>query len=76
MKAILLILAAAMVSVTVPGCVVHGRNGSVAVIPGGHIHSDHCGHYSDRGTWRHQHNHRHSNSCGHVLISGTWSVRN
>jgi len=72
-----LILALAIATAGLPGCVVHGRNGgSVAVIPSGHTHSDHCGHYSNRGTWHHQANHRHGDGCGHLFVSGSWSVRN
>jgi hypothetical protein len=77
MKKILLILAAAISSVALPSCIFHGSNGeTVAVIPVGHVHSDSCGHYTDRGNWRYQEHHTHSSTCGHVLVSGTWSVRN
>jgi len=74
---ILLILAVAISTAVLPGCVVRGRSGgSIAVTPGVHSHSDDCGHYRHQGNWHHQANHRHGDGCGHFLVSGSWVVRN
>jgi hypothetical protein len=72
---ILLILAVAMGSVLLPGCVFRGRNGdTVAVFPAGHVHSADCGHYRQRDTWHHSDNHRHCDGCGHSYVNGVWIV--
>lgn len=57
------------------GCVVHGRSGHIhgpaLSIEAGHVHSDHCGHYSYRGNWHHS-KHVHGHGCGHHYRSGVW----
>ena len=73
---IMLILAIAIATVVLPGCLVSGRHSAVvAVIPASHVHSDECGHYSHGGTWYHDEGHRHCPGCGHAFVGGVWIQR-
>lgn len=72
---ILLILAVALTSVALPGCVVRGRNGgSVSVGTADCRHSDSCGHYKHKDKWHHSDGHRHGHNCGHHYNGGIWIV--
>jgi len=72
---ILLILALAMATTLLPGCLVRGRHGgTVAAGPAECRHSDDCGHYSHKGKWHHNQGHRHGHNCGHHYNGGIWIV--
>jgi len=75
-----ILLAAAVLVGVGSGCVVHGRGGHHRVygpsiqIEAGHVHSDHCGHYSHGSSWYVKHDHRHGPGCGHAHRGGVWVV--
>lgn len=62
------------------GCVVHAhprhphRHGAVVVVPAGHVHDVHCGHYFYRGQWYVVERHSHGPGCGHVFKGGIWII--
>ena len=72
-RAILAVGAAAML-LTLPGCVVTGEGGIVAVVPIGHVHTEFCGHYWCDDGWYVISGHRHGPGCGHIYIDGRWSL--
>ena len=88
MKAMMTIVAAGAIGLGLSGCLVgrhhdhygddrhyHNSGGVEVVVPVGHIHDDHCGHYYHRDRWYHHSRHRHGRDCGHVFIGGRWTHR-
>ena len=59
------------------GCMVvkHPDGDIDIIIPHGHIHDAHCGHYKHHGRWRILHGHIHGPGCGHHLAAGIWIVK-
>jgi len=74
---IFLILAIALGTGALSGCVVHGHgvhdDGVSATV---HTHTADCGHYSNKGKWQYSEGHRHANGCGHHYDGGIWIVLN
>lgn len=75
--------AAALLALTLSGCVVHARPAPVhqhhaaraVVVPRGHVHGHRCGHYRHGGRWYHLAGHVHRRGCGHVFVGGVWVVK-
>jgi len=77
MKTILALATALTLAAGLGGCVVvaHPHHRGVAVVvPHGHVHDAHCGHYFYRGRWYHWHGHVHGPGCGHVFRGGIWII--
>ena len=70
----LMIAFLALIGFSAAGCVVHPHphHGAVVVIPVGHVHSEHCGHYHYRGGWYYAEGHHHGPGCGHIHRDGVW----
>lgn len=79
MRRVLALAAAVLLGACLAGCIIraHGHphgGGMAVVIPHGHVHSAHCGHYFHKGKWYHWHGHRHGPGCGHILRGGVWII--
>lgn len=47
-------------------------SGAKVIVPGGHIHSDGCGHYMFHDEWYELGGHMHAPGCGHLKVKGFW----
>lgn len=74
--------AAAALAIAAAGCHHHGphavhrasrvNHGAVVVVPAGHVHDAHCGHYRYRSNWHQSDGHVHGDGCGHAHRGGHW----
>jgi hypothetical protein len=79
MKLFLTMAVAAMLGTALTGCIVHAHGhpyhrGVAIVVPAGHVHDAHCGHYHYRGAWYHWEGHVHGPGCGHIHRGGIWII--
>lgn len=72
MKNLIAVALTAVLSGGITGCVIHGH-GPAVVIPAGHGHDAHCGHFFRGGRWFHVRGHAHGPRCGHVFVKGVWA---
>jgi len=79
MKLLMTLAAAVLLGTGLTGCIVHAHGhpyhrGVAIVVPHGHVHTAHCGHYHYRGAWYHWQGHVHGPGCGHFFKGGVWII--
>ena len=53
----------------------HHHQARIVIIPKGHAHTNHCGHYKYKNKWYFLDGHSHGPGCGHVHTRGVWVIR-
>jgi len=77
MKLFMTVAAALLLGAGLTGCIFVGRphhRGVAVVVPVGHVHDVHCGHYHYHGKWYHWQGHVHGPGCGHFFRGGIWII--